>query len=308
MTPKIGIMPRCYLNDIADGRMDLFEWLENAASLEPEGHELHAAFFRGRAPIAGDGLPIAGDGRGSCVERARCHAESLGTPVVSLCYAPDFTQPDPAARAKEVRGQQDAIRLAAELGAGLCRTLSGQRREGLDADEAIGWVAECIERSLPTAEQCGVKLVIENHYKDAFWQYPEFAQKAEVFLRIVERIRSPHFGVQFDPSNAILAGDDPIALLQRVKGRLVSMHASDRFLEPGASLDDLRQADGTLGYSPKLRHGEIGKGLNDYHAIFSILRDIRYDGWITVEDGDTMESMRNSIRFLKAMRRRYFAE
>jgi len=292
MAPKIGLMPRCYLTDIAEGRMDLFAWLDDAACLEPEGHELHAAFFQGKDAAYAD--------------RVRCHAESLGTPVASLCYAPDFTQPDPAARRREVQGQQEAIRLAARLGATLCRTLSGQRREGLDTDEAVGWVAECIEASLPVAAECGVKLVIENHYKDAFWTYPEFAQKADVFLRIVERVRSPHFGVQFDPSNAILAGDDPIALLHAVKGRLVSMHASDRFLEPGASLDALRQADGTLGYSPKLRHGEIGKGLNDYPAIFTILRDIRYQGWITVEDGDTMESMRNSIRFLKSMRARYF--
>jgi len=292
MAPKIGLMPRCYLNDIAAGRIDLLAWLDDAACLEPEGHELHAAFFEGK--------PC------SHAHRVRCHAEALGTPVVSLCYAPDFTQPDPAARRREVRRQQQAIRLAASLGAGLCRTLSGQRREGLSADEAIGWVVECIEQSLPVAEDCGVKLVIENHYKDAFWTYPEFAQKADVFLRIVRRIPSPHFGVQFDPSNAILAGDDPIELLHRVKGRLLAMHASDRFLEPGASLDDLRQADGTLGYSPKLRHGEVGKGLNDYHAIFAILREIGYDGWINVENGDTMASMRNSICFLKAMRDKYF--
>ena len=292
MAPKIGLMPRCYLTDIAEGRMDLFAWLDDAARLEPEGHELHAAFFQGKAT--------------GYVDRVRCHAESLGTPVVSLCYAPDFTQPDPAARRREVEGQREAIRLAARLGAGLCRTLSGQRREGLHVDEAVAWVADCIEASLPVAEECGVKLVIENHYKDAFWTYPEFAQRAEVFLRIVERVRSPHFGVQFDPSNALLAGDDPIALLHAVKGRLAAMHASDRFLEPGASLDDLRQADGTLGYSPKLRHGEIGKGLNDYPAIFTILRDIGYDGWITVENGDTMASMGNSIRFLRDMRNRYF--
>jgi len=292
MRPKIGLMPRCYLTHIAEGRMDLFAWLDAAQGLEPEGHELHAAFFRGKGP--------------DYVEAVRRRAQALGAPVVSLCYAPDFTQPDPAARRAEVRAQQEAIRLAARLGAGLCRTLSGQRREGLDVDEAIGWVVECIEASLPVAEGCGVKLVIENHYKDAFWTYPEFAQRAEVFLRIVERVRSPHFGVQYDPSNAILAGDDPLELLHRVKGRLVSMHASDRWLEPGASLDDLRQADGTLGYSPKLRHGEIGKGLNDYHAIFAILREVAYDGWITVEDGDTMESMANSIRFLKSMRRQYF--
>ena len=290
--PKIGLMPRCYLLDIAAGRMDLLEWLEAAVGLGPEGHELHEAFFRGKPP--------------RYVAEVRRRAESLGVPVVSLCFAPDFTKPDPTERSAEVERQRRAIRLAAELGAGLCRTLSGQRRDGLEREEAIAWVVECIERSLPEAERCGVVLVIENHYKDAFWEYPEFAQKAEVFLRIVERIRSPHFGVQFDPSNAILAGEDPLELLQRVKHRLVAMHASDRYLESGASLEDLRCADGTIGYSPKLRHGEIGKGLNDYEAIFAVLREIEFDGWITVEDGETMASMGNSVRFLKAMRQRYF--
>ena len=55
-----------------------------------------------------------------------------------------------------------------------------------------------------------------------------------------------YFGVQYDPSNAIVAGDNPVALLEAVADRVVSMHASDRYLEPGASLADLRQSDGTL--------------------------------------------------------------
>jgi len=294
MNARIGLMPRCYLVDIGEGRMDLFDWLRDAQSLDTEGHELHSAFFTDRPA--------------SHIAATRRLAESLGAPVFSLCYAPDFTQPDPAARADEVRRQQAAIRLAADLGATVCRTLSGQRREELDTDQAIDWIVGCIEQSLPVAESCGVDLVIENHYKDAFWTYPEFAQKADVYLRIVERIHHPRFGVQYDPSNAILAGDDPLALLDAVKGRMLAMHASDRWLEPGATLDDLRQADGTLGYSPKLRHGEIGKGMNDYDAIFTVLREIGYDRWISVENGDTMESMRNSIAFLKSMRDKYLGE
>ena len=31
----------------------------------------------------------------------------------------------------------------------------------------------------------GVTLGIENHYKDGFWKYPEFAQKKDVFLDLV---------------------------------------------------------------------------------------------------------------------------
>ena len=39
-----------------------------------------------------------------------------------------------------------------------------------------------IEDLLPFAEQHGVVLTMENHYKDNYWQYPEFAQKMDVFI------------------------------------------------------------------------------------------------------------------------------
>ena len=62
----------------------------------------------------------------------------------------------------------------------------------------------------------------------------------DVFCELVGRIDSPHFGVNYDPSNAYLAGDDPLELLRRVKHRVVTMHASDRYLAEG-TLDDLRR-------------------------------------------------------------------
>ena len=73
---------------------------------------------------------------------------------------------------------------------------------------------------------------------------PEFAQKMDVFCDLVDRIDSPHFGVNYDPSNAILAGDDPLELLRRVKHRVVTMHASDRYLAEG-TLEDLRREEDT---------------------------------------------------------------
>jgi sugar phosphate isomerase/epimerase len=97
-------------------------------------------------------------------------------------------------------------------------------------------------------------------------------------------------------------------LLREVAARVVSMHASDRFLAPGATLDQLRQSDGTLGYSPNLRHGVTGQGLNDYPAIFQILKDHNYDGWISIEDGvNGMEEMAESLAYLRRMCGIYFS-
>ena len=153
---------------------------------------------------------------------------------------------------------------------------------------------------MPYARERNITLILENHYKDDFWLYPEFAQKADVFCALVEKINDPFFGVNYDPSNTYLAGEDPIELLKRIANRVVTMHASDRYLKEG-TLEDLRKEEsGAEGYAKRLSHGEIGKGLNDYDAIFSILKKADFDGWISIEDGiEGMDQLERSVSFLR---------
>src|SRR5262249_31458976 len=187
------------------------------------------------------------------------------------------------------------------------RTRSGQRYPGMSRRAGLERTLEGIRRALEYAERRGVILCLENHYKDGTWQYPEFAQPEDIFLEIIGQIDSPHFGVQYDPSNATVGGYDPVRFLEKVKTRVVTMHASDRSLAPGATLEELRQSDGTIGYSSKLLHGETGKGLNDYDAIFRILRSVNFTGWISVEDGmNGLDELRRSVDFLKRMRMQYY--
>ena len=137
--------------------------------------------------------------------------------------------------------------------------------------------------------------------------YPEFAQKMDVFCALVNALPSDGFGVNYDPSNAYIAGDDPIALLKRVSHRVVTMHATDRYLIEG-TLEDLRKEEGgAAGYAKRLRHGEIGKGLNDYDAIFTELKRVGFDGWISIEDGvDGIDQLRRSADFLKLKTAQYW--
>jgi sugar phosphate isomerase/epimerase len=227
-----------------------------------------------------------------------------------LCCSPDFTAPDPDKRKREIEREAERIRITRFLGGtgAVVRILSGQRYPEVTWEQGRDWVVDAIHALLPVAKEYDVILGLENHYKDGFWSYPEFAQKADRFLAIVGAIEDrTHFGVQYDPSNAIVAGDDPVELLRTVADRVVSMHASDRSLAPGATLDDLRQSDGTLGYSDKLRHGVTGKGLNDYDAIFQTLADSKYTGWVSIEDGmNGMGEMAESLAFLRKMSEIYF--
>jgi sugar phosphate isomerase/epimerase len=195
------------------------------------------------------------------------------------------------------------------LGGSYCRVLSGQRRPALSTDQGIGFAKECIEACLPYAEDHGITLILENHYKDDFWEYPEFAQKMEVFCNLVDSIHHSSFGVNYDPSNAFLAGEDPLELLYRVSARVVTMHASDRYLLSG-TIEDLRNEEGgAVGYAKRLSHGEIGKGLNDYDKIFAELKRVGFDGWISIEDGvDGMEQLERSVTFLRRKMLQYWPD
>jgi sugar phosphate isomerase/epimerase len=294
MPPRISVFPKCYFDRLVSGEMKYVDWIRDAATLGGEGIEHYDEFFPSYAPADVDPVLAA--------------MRETGQVSSMLCFSPDFTAPDRETHAREVERQKAAIDLAVSIGARYCRTLSGQRYPDLSRRAGVDHAVDGILRSLEHAAKRGVVLTIENHYKDGRWRYPEFAQQPDVFFEILDRIpESPHFGVQYDPSNALVAGTDPIAFLQRVKHRVVTMHASDRYLVRGTTVQDITSADGTIGYPDKLKHGETGTGSNDYDAIFRILAEVGFDGWISVEDGmDGLQEIARSVAFLKEKRARYY--
>lgn len=287
----LSVFPKCFLDALVVHKtMTLEQWITQAATLDVDGLELYWGF-------------VPHDLRE--IKRVRELVERKNLCVPMMCYSPDFTNPDAAARAAEVEQEKRAIELTAALGGRFCRVLSGQRRPEVPVDEGVRYAAEGIQALLPHAEKHGVTLNLENHYKDSYWQYPEFAQKREVFLKLLDAIpASPHFGVNYDPSNAIIAGEDPLVLLDAVKHRVVTMHASNRYFEGGTAADLRKiEAHPQAGYAPILKHGVIGQGLNDYDRIFSTLAGVGFSGWISIEDGQDVEKgwehLRLSVEFLR---------
>lgn len=277
------------MDELTTGAMTVFEWIELAGTLGVDGIELYPTFLKEHGE--------------AYLSRVKTAAGEQGLAIPMMCSSPDFVQPDETAREAEVERMKRMIDVMALLGPEefrSVRVLSGQNRPGVAREDGIAWTAACIKRLLPYAEANRVHLVMENHYKDGYWVYPEFAQSSDVFMAIVAEIDSPWFGVNFDPSNALLAGEKPLDVMELTKDRIMTMHASDRYLKPGYTLDDLREYS-LQGYSEALAHGVIGQGLNDYDAIFSNLRDIGFHRWISIEDGvNGLEEMRQSAVFLKA--------
>jgi len=292
--PKLAAFPKAYMNALCkDGSMGLSQWIEMACTLDIDGLEWYSGF-----------LEMQDEKNWKVFRR---EVEDNGKQIPMLCCSPDFTHPDKNFRANEILKQKKWIDMTYELGGSYCRVLSGQRRPELSVDEGIGFAVQCIEACLPYAAQKNITLILENHYKDDFWEYPEFAQKMNVFCQLLERIHQPNFGVNYDPSNTYLAGEDPIELLKRVSARVVTMHASDRYLIEGTIKDLRKEESGLTGYTKRLSHGEIGKGVNDYDAIFTELKKVGFDGWISIEDGvDGFEQLVRSVLFLRSKIKKYW--
>ena len=293
---RISVFPKGELGALVAKTMTLFEWIDLAATLPIEGLELYSRFFDGESY---DFVAQVGDALA---------AAELAMPM--MCCSPDFTHPDSDRRASAREDQSRIMQITRELGGpgASARVLSGQRHPGVSDEQGLEWAAESICSLLPLARELDITLALENHYKDGFWKYPEFVQKPELFRELLGRVADRvHFGVQFDPSNAITAGENSADFLETVVDRMVTMQASDRRLAPGSTLESLRLSDGTIGYSPDLQHGVIGEGLNDYPRIFGILVESGYDGWISVEDGvNGMDEMRASVDYLREARDIYF--
>ena len=284
---KLAAFPKAWLDDLCvTGKMTLRQWIAIGASLDVDGLEFYSGFM--------DVQSI------SAALEARRLVEDFGLSVPMFCCSPDFTHPDPDFRLQQVDNEKRWVDMTSALGGQYCRVLSGQRRPEVSRGEGVRYAAECIQQCLPHAQERGITLILENHYKDGYWEHPEFAQKMDVFCDLVRAVgEHPNFGINYDPSNTILAGEDPLELLRRVKRRVVTMHASDRYLAEG-TIEDLRREEDSVGYAKRLRHGEIGKGMNDYDAIFSELKSVGFDGWISIEDGvDGVEQLERSVKFLR---------
>lgn len=294
--PELAVFPKAFMDALCkDGTMKVAEWIRLASKLDVEGLEWYAGF-----------LEMEDEKNWQLFRQM---AEDKGKKIPMMCCSPDFTHPDPAFRQKEIEKQKRWIDMTFALGGGFCRVLSGQKRPGLTIESGLELAIGCINACLPYAEERGITLIIENHYKDNFWEYPEFAQKMDVFCQLIDRIHHPFFGVNYDPSNTYLAGEDPIELLKKVSERVVTMHASDRYLKRGTIEDLRREEEGVEGYARRLSHGEIGKGLNDYDAIFTELKRVGFNSWISIEDGvDGMDQLERSVSFLRKKLKQYWPD
>lgn len=169
-----------------------------------------------------------------------------------------LTTPDDAVRRK-------TSEYLAELGR-LCRDLDGdimvlgspfQRNllPGVTHDEAMAFAAEVIKTAMPVLEDCGVTLALEPLGPGE----GDFLNTAELGIELAQMVDSPNCRLHLDVK-AMSTEPKPIDQVIRESAEWIAhFHANDpNLLGPGM--------------------GEV-----EYEPIFGALKEIGYDGWVSVE-------------------------
>jgi sugar phosphate isomerase/epimerase len=249
---RLSCLPVSFFPDILSGRMSVRDWAQLGAEVGLDGIDLSILFVKNRD--------------GESVDRMRQEIDEAGTRVAMVTTYPDFTHPDAAKRARELEIECENVRIAERLGAELVRVTAGQAHPDTSRQAGIRWSVDAMARLVDTTSDLEVTLAYENHGKPGAWRYTDFSQPPDIFLEIAEATASIGMKINFDTANATAFADDPLALLDRVVERVVSVHAADTAMRG------------------QLRNVALGSGLVPFDKLFARLKKARFDGWICIEE------------------------
>lgn len=203
----------------------------------------------------------------SYINDLKKHAVELSLDIFCLAIHQNFISPSEVERNKQIEHTKRCLEIAYRLGAPCIRLNSGRwntiqsfdelmaRRgveppiPGYSEEDAFRWVIDCIDMCLPTAEEHGVVMALENHWG--------LTSTPEGVNRIVGQVGSEWLRALMDTGNFI---EDPYVQLQKIASRAILVHAKTYY-------------GGGEWYTLEI----------DYRKIFVMLREIGFRGYISIE-------------------------
>ena len=143
-----------------------------------------------------------------------------------------------------------------------------------------------LRRIMPVAEENGVRLAFENHFGITATVYD--VARDDV-ARIVEGVAIPWLGVNYDPANFVPVGVDPIEAGRQLAPYFIHCHLKDAVYVGSTSYS---------GYA----HLEAGAGIVDYPRVIQMLRDIDYQGFLSLEYESIFDPVRGTRQGLANLR------
>jgi sugar phosphate isomerase/epimerase len=148
---------------------------------------------------------------------------------------------------------------AAKLGIPLVTTGSaGKSDDEASTIESIAAIAELAQ----AAYDVGIKYALKLHYGNSIYN-------TKTALRLLEEVKHPGLGLNYDATHVGRVGDDPVACLEAIKDHVIHIHIRDTFL------DQLQIAP------PEFQ--TAGRANTPLRAIISKLKEIGYKGALDLE-------------------------
>ena len=172
---------------------------------------------------------------------------------------PSWIDRDETTREARIRHTIASVEIAGALGAKTVSTEPGGPLEGRGRDECYALFARGLERAARRGAELGVTVIVEPEPElliERGREYDEF---------VAGHVRFPGVGLNFDMGHFYCVGEDPAALIRHFGRRALHFHLED------------------IAADRKHFHLPPGKGAMDYGSIFAALRDVGYDGWVTIE-------------------------
>lgn len=194
---------------------------------------------------------------------------------------------------KLIDREKRILEMAKELGTNIVTTHIGVIPGTKDCVQYESMHAVCLELA-EFAKSVGGHFAVETG--------PE---KAAILKEFLDGLGSDGVAVNLDPANLVMcAGDDPVQAVYILKDYIVHTHAKDGV--------QLKKFDTKALYAPQyyglapcgwdvIREEPLGKGGVDWRRYLHALRDIGYDGFLTIERecGDTPAlDISEAVRFL----------
>lgn len=221
-------------------------------------------------------------------------AKRLSFPVANLAVSANFAQQGDAL-SEEIERVKELVDAAAVLG-----TPSMRHDVVFDLGsfatyaQALPALAEGCRAVTEYAAGKGIHTVVENH--GFIFQDPE---RLEALYQAVDH---PNFGILADMGNFLCGDCDPVISIGKLRESIRLVHAKDFLRKSGESTDPGEGFFKSRGGS-YLRGTIIGHGAVCVKSCLYALKNIGYDGWISVEfEGmeDVMTALRINLDNLRA--------